>query len=360
MAGKRQHIIPRFLLKGFAISDSDKKKDKPKIWVYSKQKDSPFRSTDENIAVEKGFYTHGNDEADTVITTHEGKWAKLVRGLRAGDTSALLSPDIPDLLWHLEIRSKTFREEIKLAAQKMTPIIFDWIHYGDLAEHVTEDIYNRYIADIEMIVSQVGIQQVARKLGLTDTQIDKISSAKDLLLFFADNYISALRKSEAWWLETINLESLLLRSIIPQASRAGHIQGLFKTHNELSGNHVSFYKDLEYEVHHFEDNSVILGDSVIMRLTKDGKYDKRLTSIDKMMAVALPLSFNQVLVGHAAEAKVDIDMPTFREAVAGNSKNFFVGAFESDENKKLHKIIGTKPSLISDDELSAITKEILP
>jgi hypothetical protein len=362
MSGKRQHIIPRFLLKGFAFSDSKKKKDKPKIWVYDKRRDSPFRSTNENIAVEKEFYTYGDNEADTVITAHESKWAKLVSSLRAGDTSALTSPDIPIMLWHLEVRSKAFREELSLAAQKMVSAISDRILNGDVSELVAvcmkhEEI-SKYIAIIEKLVSKFGIQCVAREMGFTSTHIDRISSSRDLLyFFFKDYFVPTLRQDEAWRLRVKNSEDFL-NIIIPQASKKGHIQGLFRAHSRPFEADISFYDCLEYEVLKMEDNSVILGDSIIMRVTKDRKYDKRLTSIDKMIAVALPLSFNQILVGHPAKVKVNIDLPALKKAVAGSSEYFFVGALESDEDRRLHEIIGTEPNLISNDELDTIIQDI--
>ena len=359
MAGKRQHIIPRFLLKGFA---NGKKKGKPQIWVYDNRNDSPYLSVAENIAVENKFYVQGDDEADTSITAHENKWAKLVRDLRNGDASALVSPDIPVLLWHLEARSKNFREGMTSAVQKMVPGIFDELRSGDvedLCRYIMKNFdMDKYIAIIESLVSKFGVQDTARKMGLTGTHIDKSLSPRDLLYFLLrDCFLPALRKNKSWQFET-KIQEDRIKSIIPQALRTGHIQGLIETHSESSERDVSFYRQLEYEVLHFEDNSVILGDSVIMRLTEEGKYDKKLSIIDKMRAVALPLSSNRILVGHRKKDKVDIDLSEFKKAVARSSMKFFLGAFNSDENRCLHKIIGTEDSIISDDELDGITTSL--
>ncbi len=365
MSGKRQHIIPRFLLRGFAASDSNKNKDKPKLWVYDRRNDLPYQSTEENVAVENKFYVHDNVEADTVITTHEGKWAKLVDDLRNENVPALTSPDIPHLLWHLEIRSKNFRQGFTSAFQKMVIEILDGTpnfesadRNRDLREYLIEDIYNEVGTDIEQLVSILGIPAVARMAGLTNDHIDKISSSKDLL-FFLIMYCSlpALSQDKAWQVEIKKLEDRC-RSEIPEVTRFGHIRALRKAHDKSSKIDISFYAQLKYKILHFPNNSVILGDAIVMRLTKDGKYDKKLSEINNMAAVALPLSSNQVLVGHIAETEQNINIQAFKEAVARSSENFFVGSFNSNDNRKLHKIIGTESDLISPDELNSIMASI--
>lgn len=366
MSGKRQHIIPRFLLRGFAASDRNKKKDKSKLWVYDRRKDLPYHSTEENVAVENKFYVHDNMEADTAITTHEGKWAKLVNDLRNENVSALTSPDIPYLLWHLEIRSKNFRQGFTSACQKMVIGILDGTlnfesadRNRDLREYLIEDIYNEVGTDIEQLVSILDIPAVARRAGLTNDHIDKISSPKDLLFFLVMYcYLPALRQDKAWQVEIKKLEDRLCRSEIPEVSRFGHIRALRKAYNKSSEIDVSFYTQLKYKILHFPNNSVILGDAPVMRLTKDGKYDKKLSKINNMAAVALPLSSNQVLVGHIAETEQNINIQAFKEAVARSSEDFFVGSCNSNENRKLHEIIGTESDLISADELNSMIASI--
>lgn len=68
MAGVRHHILPRFLLKGFAS-----RVDNQKAFTWVCRKDgSPFEASTRDVSVEKYFYgKEGNISADEEITAIE-------------------------------------------------------------------------------------------------------------------------------------------------------------------------------------------------------------------------------------------------------------------------------------------------
>jgi hypothetical protein len=68
MAGNRQHIFPRFLLKGFASRVAGREVF---AWVYRKEA-KVFETNIINIGVEKNFYgREGDVSADAEITNLE-------------------------------------------------------------------------------------------------------------------------------------------------------------------------------------------------------------------------------------------------------------------------------------------------
>jgi hypothetical protein len=81
MAGKRHHIIPRFLMKGFAS-----RVDGENIftWVYRK-KSNPFEANTKNINIENYFYGKENENAyadDKITLLEKNKLSPLVNELR--------------------------------------------------------------------------------------------------------------------------------------------------------------------------------------------------------------------------------------------------------------------------------------
>ena len=85
MAGTRHHIVPRFLLRGFA---SHKVGDETYAWVYRAGRE-PFNTNITNIAVEGHFYTHKNrSNVDDSITDAEGPFAN---GKRLSDALSKLT-----------------------------------------------------------------------------------------------------------------------------------------------------------------------------------------------------------------------------------------------------------------------------
>lgn len=109
MAGKRQHIIPRFLMKGFASRFDG---DKVFTWVYRKGV-PPFEGNTKNINVERYFYGKEGEElyADGVITNLErDRFSPLVDELRNKEGSVdFLSLEIADFISNTIVRTKNFR-----------------------------------------------------------------------------------------------------------------------------------------------------------------------------------------------------------------------------------------------------------
>src|SRR5689334_9268550 len=109
MAGKRQHFVPRFLQAGFA---SKKTADQVFTWVHRKDR-PPFESNTLNVGVEREFYSIGTDTAaDDAITDIEDSFSTLVRTLRDCAAQPVSDPKIPQLISHLEIRTRHLRQSL--------------------------------------------------------------------------------------------------------------------------------------------------------------------------------------------------------------------------------------------------------
>lgn len=69
MAGSRHHVIPRFLLRGFAsrVTSKANKKENIFVWVHSKGK-APYECNIVNVGVEREFYGQGAQSVDDEIT----------------------------------------------------------------------------------------------------------------------------------------------------------------------------------------------------------------------------------------------------------------------------------------------------
>src|SRR5260221_14540923 len=89
MAGRRQHIIPQFLLRNFAGKVQG---GEVFSWVYRKRK-PPFCTNIKNAAVEGDFYGNPKDlenSADDAMTSLEGNFAGLVSDFLAAPPNQLI------------------------------------------------------------------------------------------------------------------------------------------------------------------------------------------------------------------------------------------------------------------------------
>lgn len=115
MSGKRQHILPRFLQKGFASRIQDEK-----IFTYVYRKGGRhFETTVENVGLENYFYGKpGEISADEEITKIEGGYAQLTTVLRnEPDGTRVADLPVANFVAHLTIRTKQLREFFRESAE---------------------------------------------------------------------------------------------------------------------------------------------------------------------------------------------------------------------------------------------------
>lgn len=134
MSGKRQHFVPRFLQEGFA---SHANKGEVFTWLYRKN-ERPINTNIINIGVEGLFYTNGNDtKADDMITTAEQIFSNLVKDLRTSPPMRVSDPRIPELIAHLEVRTRHFRQNFLLTGDYIVSRFLDFM--------VDEDFFAGYL-----------------------------------------------------------------------------------------------------------------------------------------------------------------------------------------------------------------------
>lgn len=109
MAGSKNHILPKFLLKGFA-SRFEVKKDKAFSWWFRRDHE-PRETNIDKINVERHFY--GEDDkinVDPAITILELGFSTLVSELRETDEQTDISDTgIAEFVAHLTSRTRHLR-----------------------------------------------------------------------------------------------------------------------------------------------------------------------------------------------------------------------------------------------------------
>jgi hypothetical protein len=125
MAGVRQHILPRFLLKGFA---SKMDGQEAFTWVCRKG-GNVFEANIKNVAVEKHFYTGpGEINVDDEITEIERGFALLLDEFRQEDHGfEVTNPGLPEFVVHLSSRTKHLRDSFIDMTGAMTSILSDYL-----------------------------------------------------------------------------------------------------------------------------------------------------------------------------------------------------------------------------------------
>lgn len=338
MSGKRQHFIPRFLAEGFA---SHANRGEVFTWLYRKDA-QPINPNITNVGVEGSFYTDGNDtEADDLITAAEGPFSNLVKELRTNSSMRVADPQIPELLAHLEVRTRHLRQSFLQASDYLVSRLLDFMsdedYYADYLERT-------FRSDPSML------REALEENGLPETMLEMILEDDSPLL---PALIEQLKP-------TLPQLAAYLRSVLPKtlraAAKSGHIKALKKgVSPEVK---IQRYKDLTYEVVDVQEGGLILGDSALLFHVEGSKpYKAFVDKDDGLNAVILPLTSTRLLVG--AREGFCVSGHNWPKAIARCSLEYFIANEKSDTNRLLQGRIAEDAAPLTRVELEEIFADIV-
>lgn len=342
MAGKRHHINPRFLLKGFTASSR-----KNFVWVF-RHDSPPFISNIINVGVESNFYTHDNKvEADSAITKVEPIFASLLDKIRAGEAAALSSPHLPEMIAHFEMRTSHLRSYLlqanKLAISSISDFIGDNNNLpGKLKRMISSNPSQLRDAVRDSLEEQSLPREMLQPTLMLATRFgpDLIDQQQRFLHDFAASMQDLLGKYE---------------ERAPKTAQYGHIKSMQRSPATTA--RADRYKNLTYSIVKKLDGT-ILGDSLVLfRINSERRYKATLDADDEMIAVYLPIDSETVLVGANRFEKTIPD--DFSEAVARCSLKYFVASQNTEAYQKLQGKIGSNTIFFTEEEKKRITGEIL-
>jgi len=342
MSGKRQHFIPRFLQEGFA---SHVNNDGVFTWLYRKNA-RPVNTNIVNVGVESFFYTDGSDtKADDMITVAEEAFSNLVKELRTSSPMRLSDPQIPELIAHLEIRTRHLRQSFLQVGDYLVSRFLDFM--GDENSYV-DYLKRRFRNDPTML--RKSLADELEKRGLPETMLETIWEVSSPLL---PSLIEQLKP-------TLRLFAVYMRSELPRrlrnAAKSGHIRALQNGVTPVG--RIQRYKDLTYEVAVVRESGLILGDSIILFNVEGPKPYKTFVGKDDILnAVVLPLTSSRLLVG-ACEGFVVSDH-NWPEAIARCSLEYFISNDNSDINRLLQGSIAEDAAPLTREELEEIITEVM-
>jgi Protein of unknown function (DUF4238) len=284
----RQHILPRFLLKGFASRTNAKE---IYTWVYQKPK-NVFETNIKNVCSERQFY---DEEAglcvDTKITGQEGKFAFLLDEIR--NSEVIVESEVPMIaafIAHLALRTKHLRDCFRESSELLMNELFR--HFFDY-DNVKKSILGNpqaMKATLERELSSIPIAQ----------------RQKDLLQIYVIRMLpSVLDVLKPQLLSRIHDLAALVKVSSPKMVKHAHLRALSK---DLSPEpRAEDYRKLHWSVHRAQE-PLILGDvGCIFEISCSKKPFKSLNEKrDDLSAVFLPISHDQMLVGSALKVSPPI------------------------------------------------------
>lgn len=339
MAGDRQHILPRFLLKGFA---SRVERKGIYTWVYSKERE-PFETNIINVAVEKYFYGRdGELNVDDDITDFEGEYAPLLDELREHNGKVEISdPRIANLITHLVVRTKHIRDSYRESIEYLAELIryyfsdFNNLKRAMLGNHemIRDNIEQGFRDHPQLLPYKKFLIPLLPKLI-----INHIQDNKDELNKFCQDYFDMIKK------------------LAPKSMKEGHIKALIQSLTpELR---VEDYKSLRWFTYN-SNELLILGDiGCLIEVEGERRFKSMNVGDDVIKNVFLPISERQILIGTSFSTITNVNINILNETIAKCSREFFISSKNCPIKQSLVYLLGSETGIYSKEEVEQIAKNI--
>jgi hypothetical protein len=339
MAGNRQHILPRFLLKGFT---SRIEGEKIFTWLYPRNQ-TPIEANIRKVSVAKYFYGKlGELCADNDITELENEYAPLLDELRVRKIIGEISDQrIPRLITHLVIRTKHIRDSFRESSEYIGDKILAYLSNFD-------NFKAALLSKPELIKGF--IEENLR--DYQGSQIEK-DTLRQLIPILYPAFLDTQKKE---MLTIINHLKNNIKKIAKKGIKEGHIKTL--SQDLIPNARMNTYRLLHWYLINV-NTSLIFGD--IGCLFEFGSA-KRFRSIDfkgdDIINIFLPISNNKILIGSCFPEIPLMNFDIINENIAKCSREFFISSDYSEYILSFVPLIGSESEIVSKQELEQMVKEI--
>jgi len=337
MAGKFQHILPTFLLKGF---ESHREGEKIFTWLYPRNQE-PIDASIRKVAAEKYFYgKQGELCVDDDITDFENEYAPLLDELRGyAERTEIYDHRVPHLITHLITRTKHIREIFR-----------------DLSEVILARL-SEFFSDFNnieaMVLGKYGKAEMEKKFGEIEGSRSYRRKCKKLI---KRKLPELLRTQKNEMLTYYQNTFKNIKNGLPQIIKQEHIKGLLK--QLIPSPRLEDYQKLTWIILYTE-KSIILGDMGCLSETMKTDTFKVLTFKDDIIKnIFLPISDNKLLMGTSLAELPDLDINLLLERIAKHSREFFISSKKSNELSSMVSLIGSEKQLLNKEDVDQMAKEI--
>ncbi|MCC7399499.1 MAG: DUF4238 domain-containing protein [Planctomycetes bacterium] len=327
---KRNHYIPRLLLRRFAFRETSK--GQAYLWMLSKDKAVEVES--KNAGVASHFYGDPDNNVEDDLADVEAGWRGLLNEVDSGTNNLEhRRTDIWRFAWLLGMRTQASRGHFSAAVEKLLAEMATgatttgiWCT-SPFVERTIEEEWTRALANVP----------VERR-----ETIGNDSSLKREMLAAAREHFDAHAAALVRHLREAGIGGAI----------AGVTQGQIRGMKALLAQPdapIDKFAPESWSVLSFAPHSVILGDGVVFTVGQDGLVGSVGRFKDDLEAIYVPVSHHQVLVGFRRGVSL-LDVDAVNEASARLSRDYILASRNTSYETALRLQIGSAEPLISEAE----------
>ncbi len=321
---RRQHFLPRLLLKGFAHRKTGKE-----YYVYEFRKGTePHEANIKNVAVSGNFYGSSEEtRAEEILSARENKYELILTSLRSGHVDPNDKPLIDEFITHLCVRSKFIRDAL-----------------ADMGHNALDSIEQEYTQP----KIPPGFRTLIKENILKDNyfktlprhQRRLINSKLDRII---DAFLKTGKTKEAFHFlrDRIGLENAIKRS---QAEALEKLNAPPQQKVMLS--------PLPWSIKEYPSGTFVLGDlGPLAIFTGSQTLQPPIRGGSNLEALFLPISSDLLLVGNMKMGIDKFDPEALNIASVELSRDFFIASRNTDRERKYFSILGKRSSLITKEDM---------
>lgn len=329
-AAKRQHYLPRTLLRGFAS-----KSERDEFYAfYIRSGTPPFETNITNIAVE-GYFNGRPEESELEqgFSALEGPFGLMLQELRS---SAVVRDElrrpISEFVAHLVVRTKHLRDSFTEGMIEVTRSI----------ERYASDPESRTRLEQVLFARMMKEPDVKRPLARLP-QVQRIAATRAIRKHVATldfpGFVQAL------------LAQVRERGDLAAKTRTAHIGGLAKGLVARA----DILSPLKWHVFTDDPAAFVLGDvGVMVRFDPEGPYTHAILKTDCPEVVLLPISCSRLLVGYRGGTPPSIDADAINKQIAELSREFLVASRCGSRERGYQALLGKRAALMTPEAIDAL------
>lgn len=322
------HILPRFLLEGFA---SWKRKTEARTWVIPKSR-SAYEANIRKVSIEQYFYGRGSGSAEDLLAQLEDRAAPVIVRLRTGarvsvSDYAVLSEFVSTLI----VRTRHLRDEVQNALTRVGNEFADGLDSDSAKALVVDYLRNNPDALSAQVRQALGL---AEGTSLPNGLLEQLRAHLDATpgsALINPAYIAGVRHGLKHALGSIDAGEHQIRAL-----------RLSLEDTSATGRFANF----AWSVVRGADR-LVLSDTGPIAQDSEGALHSPLTLGPRCSAVLLPLSPTTLLVAHSGAVPALPEWAAIVRKTAELSSEYCVAASRDEDQRHLASLIGAQSQLLS-------------
>lgn len=345
MSGRRQHYLPRFLLRSFRYAG-----DGDRALVYAHERSRVYPTNVMGLGQERDFYGHPEHSGlDAAISATETKLAATFHRLLRSTEGEVDPAEAATLVSALSIRTKCMRQAmIELAPVMISALGEHLDNEGVMREAFRKESADPKLFDETMAAELSKLPPLNRNTRVAFEQFarhawNRLRAEKE------DEMVAAMRQTALGLADA-------LRGKAAEIADEAFLKTL--TRDPETPLRVARFSEFHYRIVRADLGAFfVLGDCGPVRVFSDGKCRLAIGDVGgdlALTAVALPLSPSHCLIGERVAGSVTLGTQDINRMSASLSHRFFVSDVDdSDHLSELKASVNSVEPIVAEDELSS-------